>query len=1483
MDLPPGSAGNQLFEITFYLNSADIYFYLDMTASMEGERDNLVSSLTSGNYLAGGGAGIECADSNFNGSTADEEVLKNRGIAGNLACIIRDSQIGAGWFRDIPFRGPNAYGTTIAPYDFPMYGHVQDIAICNADSCPVRAAINTFETRGNYNGPEGGMQGLWAIATGGEVYAGWDRPGIRARQGCGTERWGYPCFRPDAVPIIVHITDAPMQNGPRPTSGSNFLEGGTSGGTTVNYDNNVLDGFTGGTEGTYRQLTGGLGDTFSNAQYIGVVDDKLITYMGETKDLAADVTFDDLGACPSGQTAWNPSDEGGKDAVFRFQVDTPKNLIVSAKGSQFDTALLVTRADAASIDSYGVSWGPSDNDLAAKVWDLGTLNPGVHGTIAGATTGHAAVFARESQGCLSTADADDLEPASVFKFRVSEDLPLRVAARGISSSMKVTASLFSSSVQEPSDVDLNYIYCTGDPSTVNDDCNDNFGDFDLGDLHTGSVTTSLGTTENRGYVRLVQGNTGDESITAAFPADGFVAGGCDDPFYRVSGSQRDAVVDFSLSRTARIRVQSLGQGRGSFSTGWDHALALIERPATIAPIEYNPIDNDIVVDADNPANNALIDEDEVLGLPEGGWIQYVGNSQTLNADYTRSQTTGGTGVCQSGLTGASDAYRDAVFKMVVTRTQPDGSPYSFDFDTFPTNPQFGYKTWLSIQQGVPDASIQKAFSGTNTTWRQFTDDHNPSGGMGLALLSVTEGALNGRSVVAYDMDMRNNNNSLPANSTSTGLGCGTSSGRDALFSFTLAADANVRIRTVDINGNSNGQPDFDTFLAVYRDVVGPADVVTGTGLISGNCSDFPEANQGNAWERTLPLTGGHTYYVLVKQWSNTNLNNNGDDYGLLVEDVAAGSAFIGCDVGSHPNSSQYSKMTRQLAPGTYYITLKGQPPNGSASQMYNYQLNVRPTPPNPPIIECAATPQRTNTIERDLPPGNYSVVIRGLDSSGDYGAYALSIRDLAVAPDAFACHNTYQGVPALTDELPATDAMGNPIDYFLVMRGNQTSGSYEIAIDDVRAATLACDDDSAVLREAGGLGHNAEITTWFDAGEYVAVLKAYDANDTGQWQLSIGDPTLEQPGLFGAKTWLGPAGDGVNGIRDALVSKGVRVITVRSSTASVISDQANTLALATGAVGANGNPLNFTISSDGTGMGAAVIDAVSLLSGNLSMDVGVILKEEPDNPTPNFLFKVEAIDRPGDSCDPPIDTDGDAEGLPDTHINCRPGATPRYKVTLENRAPPFNVPTNPSDPNGGWNMKLQLIGDGTYIVDQIPVYIIPEDVVPDPPTEIFETSGTYEQDINALGCVGNEAPTWKSLQWNATLPGGTKLNWQLCGADTVAELETCTFQSAALVQPGGACVIPEDCPNGYCDDSGVCHYAQGPACNQDADCGVDGACVSGACFWTDSVIDLKPALARGLQGRKLMRVRVVLSSNANRSRAPTIHDWRLNYYCTAQE
>lgn len=787
MELMPGTSGTQAFEVEFYLNSADIYFYLDMTASMDGERDKLISSLRTGNYLSN--KTTECADRDFDGTPNNE--LRDQGIAGNIACLIRDSNFGAGWFRDIPFVGPYASpngGIKVADDTFEMYENRQDIT---SDTDAVRTALQGFKTSGNQNVPEGSMQGLWAIATGLEVYAGWNRPGIPKRLGCPEGTWGYPCFRDGATPIVIHITDAPLQNGPSPTTSSraNYLEDKSgSSRHPLNYDSNVLSGTKFGTDPTYRPLT-----------------------------VAAEKT--------------------------------------------------------------------------TNAQDVGTL-----------------------------------------------------------------------------------------------------------------TTNTL--------------------------------------------------------------------------------------------------------------------------------VTYFGNTEKMTADHT------------------------------YTGTNPLGS--------------------------CVDVCI-KSFFGICTE--------------------------------------RRTENAWASNSTA----------RDAVFKFTTTTATEL---TVSTRGSH-----FDTSLLVV-----------------------------NAADNT-------------KTW----------------------------------------------------------------------------------------------------------------------------------------CH------------------------------------------DDISSSEK-----------------NAEIKATFPQGTYYAVLKGQATSANGWFQITFGNTSKATTGQFAAKRW-----EGTGGVKEKLLATKIRVISVNSSDDKYLAEQTAVLSSVTGGVDRDGKPLVFTINTNGSGMGESIIEAVELLAGNLSMDVGVKLKEAPDKPpAPGFGFKVEAVDTPGDGCEPPIDTDKDPERVPDTHVKCRPGAVPRFSVTFSNPLA-HPVPDN-TGAYPGYNMSLQLVGDGRYLISEVPVYIVPRRISPEPPVPKYAENGSYEQRVRVNGCLEGEGAIWRSLDWTSTVPAGTRVLWQMCGGNTDAQLTACQLKDVAEITSGAACMTHADCGGGYCSSDKVCHYVLGPACNVDVEgaCGKDSFCnVSGRCQWTSAGrADLLPAAqTHTLQARPMVRVKATLFADAERLKAPTIHTWRVDYRCVSQE
>ncbi len=174
-----GPAEIDPLDVNVQVRTADVYFLMDTTGSMGGEINNLQRGLTSGSYIAGCG----------------------NGIIGAIRCTIPDAWFGVGAHDDYPWGG---YGS--ARYGDVVYRNFQNISSSISAS---QNAVNRLRLHYGVDGPESQLSALWAIATGRGLgrYLG-------AQTGCTGGRWGYPCFRPGTIPIVILFTDAPYHNGP---------------------------------------------------------------------------------------------------------------------------------------------------------------------------------------------------------------------------------------------------------------------------------------------------------------------------------------------------------------------------------------------------------------------------------------------------------------------------------------------------------------------------------------------------------------------------------------------------------------------------------------------------------------------------------------------------------------------------------------------------------------------------------------------------------------------------------------------------------------------------------------------------------------------------------------------------------------------------------------------------------------------------------------------------------------------------------------------------------------------------------------------------------------------------------------------------------------------------------------------------------------------------------------------------------------------
>ncbi len=154
---------------------ADVVFFVDTTASMDQEIEQI------------------------------KDNLRDR-LAPGIRDTIRDARLGVATFADFPVSPCGDPGDVPFTLNLPV---TEDIA-------RVQAALTAIESARGRDSPEAQVEGLYQIATG-EGRGAFVPPSF----GCPSGGFGYPCFRDDALPVVLLFTDAPFHNGP---GGSNAYE-----------------------------------------------------------------------------------------------------------------------------------------------------------------------------------------------------------------------------------------------------------------------------------------------------------------------------------------------------------------------------------------------------------------------------------------------------------------------------------------------------------------------------------------------------------------------------------------------------------------------------------------------------------------------------------------------------------------------------------------------------------------------------------------------------------------------------------------------------------------------------------------------------------------------------------------------------------------------------------------------------------------------------------------------------------------------------------------------------------------------------------------------------------------------------------------------------------------------------------------------------------------------------------------------------------
>ncbi len=266
-----------------------------------------------------------------------------------MKCSIADLWMGVGEFKEISL-SPHA-----TPYRETPYHHYLDLM--TDDVGDILEAVASLVTRANGDRPEATTQALYSVVTGKGL-----GPYVPNRASCPAGRWGYPCFRPGSLPIIILFTDAPMLNGPLPAS--------------VTYGNPPFNGILGAGAllppvEQHRNML--FATDASTAHDLGDLSAKSVTVMGTNARFDDSAATWNVGSCLRGSSTNRYGD--GYDAFVKFSLSVPTTVSVNGEGTNYpyaNVALATSGGTFIGCDNGpggGNYWGALNNyNLAAGDW-----------------------------------------------------------------------------------------------------------------------------------------------------------------------------------------------------------------------------------------------------------------------------------------------------------------------------------------------------------------------------------------------------------------------------------------------------------------------------------------------------------------------------------------------------------------------------------------------------------------------------------------------------------------------------------------------------------------------------------------------------------------------------------------------------------------------------------------------------------------------------------------------------------------------------------------------------------------------------------------------------------------------------------------------------------------------------------------------------------------------------------------------------------
>jgi hypothetical protein len=140
--------------------------------------------------------------------TLDEEIAVLQAeiltIIDDIRVTFPDAQFGVGLYREYPL-APLSAAHSQAPYH-----HILDLT---DDESLVQTAVATLNTVANATAATAASQALYSVASG--LGLGDMVPNRGSCPNTPNANIGYPCFRPNALHVVMNITDSEVMNGPR--------------------------------------------------------------------------------------------------------------------------------------------------------------------------------------------------------------------------------------------------------------------------------------------------------------------------------------------------------------------------------------------------------------------------------------------------------------------------------------------------------------------------------------------------------------------------------------------------------------------------------------------------------------------------------------------------------------------------------------------------------------------------------------------------------------------------------------------------------------------------------------------------------------------------------------------------------------------------------------------------------------------------------------------------------------------------------------------------------------------------------------------------------------------------------------------------------------------------------------------------------------------------------------------------------------------